>query len=129
MADRTDELTAYIAVLREALQALAEQAKDAVDSHAHVRALGRAFLPGSIARAEAVLRMVTGRHAQQDLWNNSQLASEGYLLADYLHHQLYGVPRSPHGVVPTVEEVKESLGKIEALTKESWRLEALLLKE
>ena len=104
-------VTAYIAALRVALKRLI----------VHVQFVQRFPQLGcNTQEAETLLAMDTGREAQEDLALHEELASEAYVLADYLHYQLSGEPRSPSGYVPTTSAIQESLRRIERLTQRSW---------
>ena len=126
--NREQELTQYIAVLREALQMLV----DAAIRHQEMR---RTPLPSlftmysEIDYAQQVLRIETGRHAEQELQLLTDLNDHAYILADYLHHQLYGTMRAPKSGVPNIHEVKAALAGIESTTQAAWKLEALLLPD
>ena len=118
-------LTAYVAALREALTLLVEAVQIQAEAPVALRATGIFDCRWAIDNARQVLRMETGRLAQEEFRLAEDLASEGYTLADYCHHQLYGTPRAPYGHVPTLTEVKDALVRIETLTRHSWALEEL----
>ena len=127
--DRDSELCAYIAVLREALQALVDAIRRREGVPASVLRTGLFSLDVETTDAENVLRIETGRHAQAELEIESQLVMHGYTLADWCWHALYGTPRATQTTVPTRAEVEEALAEIQRLTEASWALDALLEKE
>jgi len=113
---------AYIGLLREALASFV----DAVD-HPIPPKWGLHDLEWRAAEARRLLALETGRHAQAEWKNATDLNSVGYILADYVYHRLYGVPRSRSGLVPTDAEAREALEAIQRLTEQAWALEALLV--
>ena len=127
--DRDPELCAYIAVLREALQALVDAIRRREGVPVAVLRTGLFSLEVETVHAESVLRMETGRHAYQDLQIESQLVSHGYTLADWCWHALYRTPRGTQTTVPTQAEVEEALAEIQRLTEASWVLDALLAED
>ena len=103
-------VAAYIAALRTALERFV----------IHVQFVRRFPQLGcDTQEAEQLLAMETGREAQEDLALQEDLASEAYILADYAHYQLFGVPRSLSGYVPTDTEVRKSLEQIASLTNKA----------
>ena len=123
------ELCAYIAVLREALQELVDAIRRREKMPAPVLRTGLFSLDVYTAHAEGVLRMETGRHAYEELQIESGLVSNGYILADWCWHALYGTPRGTQTTVPTRAEVEEALAEIQRLTEASWALDALLAED
>ena len=104
-------LAACIALLRNALTTLVEAVQLQKEAPAHLRACSLFACDAAIDNAQQVLRMETGRQAQAEMILTENLASEGYTLADFCHHHLYGVPRAPCGRVPTLAEVRGGLGR------------------
>ncbi len=119
-------LIAYIAVLREALQGLVDGVTALQARHPALHPLTYRSLAGRVETAEEVLRIETGRHAEQELRIMEELTVAGYTLADFVFRQLYGVPRVPRGLIPTQAEIVEALKDMERLTQQSWALAALL---
>ena len=54
-----------------------------------------------IEQARKLLSQDTGRIAEQLWQNTSNISSVCFVLADYIYPQLFGVPRSPSGWIPT----------------------------
>ena len=127
--DHDPELSAYIAVLREALQELVDAIRRRESVPAAVLRAGVFALDVQTAHAESVLRMETGRHAYEELQIQGQLADHGYTLADWCWHALYGEPRGTQTTVPTQAEAEEALAEIQRLTEASWALDALLAED
>ena len=127
--DRDPELSAYIAVLREALQELVDAIRRRESVPAAVLRAGVFALDVQTVHAENVLRIETGRHTQAELEIESQLVMHGYTLADWCWHALYGTPRATQTTVPTRAEVEEALAEIQRLTEASWALDALLMEK
>jgi hypothetical protein len=126
---RDREMTAYCALLRQALRDLVH----AVDAHrCDAQTKVEQWLFGmrmELELAEMTLAMESGRHAEQIVRGLEQLSAETYTLANFLHDQLYGTPRAPRVLTPTEAEVRDALVRIEALTQENRRLYGLLIKE
>ena len=123
---RIQEYTAYCAYLRDVLERLIAS----VETEQRMRdsPLASLFDPGwAVDAAKEALAMETGRIAAEELRLMEELNAVGYTLADYVYAQIYGVPRSPSGLVPTRAEVVDALAQMEDLTKQSWALHGLLV--
>lgn len=120
-----DPVLAYCIALRETLQDLVQTL-----TRDRQKRESTLTLPAGtgmcLVRAQELLAMDTGRHAQQEIWIMDELVCHGYILADYLYPQFYGMPRSPSGYIPTQEETIAALDAIKVLTHQSWALSALL---
>jgi len=113
-------------MLREALRELLEQSALAPHANAAMASLDATMLVWAQDRAKAVLRMETGRHAEQEWTIMGNLVYHAYTLADWVWMQQYGVPRSLAGCVPDRAEVLEALQAIATLTQAARDLDALL---
>ena len=116
-------VTAYVVLLREALEHLISAVEMERGAPSGLKLL-MSCTP-ELNEARRVLSQETGRLEQQVRANEAEIITCGYLLADYVHSQLYGVSRSQSGFIPTIAEVQETLRELERLTQVSWALDAL----
>jgi hypothetical protein len=125
-APRDPELTAFIVVLREALQNLC----DVLDDESHdgpLKVVYAMYRQAAHSYARSVLAMETGRHAQEEIQITNLLAMHGFTLADYLYPLLNnGASRSRSKVFPTLADAQESLRAMSELAAQSRALSALL---
>lgn len=124
-----DPRSLYCGELREALRDCAQafRRQDKILQDLAMPASITALLSESwhLETLEELLAQDTGRISEQ-LWRNAvDINCICFLLADALYAHLYGVPRSPSGVVPTTSELIQALEELHTLVEEAQRLERL----
>ena len=118
-------IRAYVVLLRETLRLLVDGIRLPDRASAVLVESKLLSLTWRVEEAERVLEMETGRYAEQESRIQSELASAGYTLADYVFPLLYGRARSSSGGIPSRDEVDAALQNIARMTEESHALYAI----
>ena len=130
-ASHDPTMTAYIAVLRDALTTLVEGLdwSDTMAPRLGARLAYALSVGPEVEHARAVLRMETGRHAEEELRLMAELNAEASTIVDYVYPQLYGVPWSESGLVAREADARSALQRYRELIHATHRLLMILYQE